>query len=114
MESASSAFPHRRAFWAVTGSAGGPQGGLVDSGQGLHRVSRGRVKKLANPFEFQSANNPVGLAIDSNPFDVQALHGHGALVADAAANTLLRFTRKTGLEVIAVSPQEVVSTANIQ
>jgi len=101
------------AHWAVTGATGGAPGGLIDSGQGLHRVFRGQPNKLVNLFDFEAANNPDGGAIESNPFDVQSLGRSRALIADAAANALLRFTGD-GVEVVAVFPLEVVSTASIK
>jgi len=102
-----------RSMWAVTGASGGPQGGTLDSGQGLHRIVGGQPTKLVNLFDFEAANNPDGGAIESNPFDVQSLGKRGGLIADAAANALLRFTRD-GVDVAAVFPLEVVSTDNIK
>jgi hypothetical protein len=103
-------------MWAVTGSSGGPAGGQIDSGQGLHLISNGKARKVANLFEFEKANNPVPPAspVESNPFDVQALGPHAALVADAAGNSLLRIDRSGDIKVLAVFPNEIVSTANIK
>lgn len=99
-------------MWAVTG-ANAPNG-LADTGQGLHRVSNGTVRLVANLYAFEATNNPDGGAVDSNPFDVHALGGRSALVADAAANDLLEFDARGRGRVLAVFPNEVVSTANIK
>jgi hypothetical protein len=71
-------------MFAVTGGFPGP------IRQKLFRVSRnGKTTLVADLFAFETAVNPDGGAIDSNPFDVAALGGSRALVADAAANALL-------------------------
>jgi hypothetical protein len=69
---------------------------------------------VANLFQFEAANNPDGQAVDSNPFDVQSLGGRFALVADAGANDLLRVDNQGNVTVLAVFPNELVSTANIK
>jgi len=99
-------------MWAVTG-ANAPNG-LNDTGQGLHRVSNGTTRKIANLFEFESTHNPDGGAVESNPFDIHALGGDAAIVADAAGNDLLVFDGRGNGRVLAVFPNEVVSTANIK
>jgi len=102
----------RGSWWAVRS---GPIG-TEDVGQALFRVSRGRAKMVVNLFEFEAENNPrdPGLPPESNPFDVQALDGEFALVADAAANDLLRVSSEGQVEVLAIFPNELVSTANIK
>ncbi len=107
----------RGAWWVVTGASG--EGGQVaDTGQGVYRVSKGKVRKLANLFDFEVANNPApsppGGGPESNPFDVQALGGDYALVADAAGNDLLLVDDEGNVEVVAVFPYEPVSSANIK
>ena len=52
--------------------------------------------------------------LESNPFDVQSLDGETALVADAAANDLLRVNNEGVVEVLAIFPNEFVSTGNIK
>jgi hypothetical protein len=104
----------RDSLWVTTGAAGGPNGGLSDTGQGLHRVSRGNTRKLINLFAFEVENNPAGGTVNSNPFDVQSLGGRAALVADAAGNDLLLVSNRDKTRVLAVFPNELVSTANIQ
>jgi hypothetical protein len=99
-------------LWAVVG--GQPAG--RDSGQGLYLLAPGGSTKIANLFEFETANNPDGVTTppESNPFDVQSVGPFGALVADAAANDLLFVDRHGNVRVLAIFPTEVVSTANIK
>lgn len=101
-------------WWVVRGGVDGEQ--HTDTGQGLYRVSRGSVRKLANLFEFEVANNPAhpSEVPQSNPFDVHSLSGEQALVADAAGNDLLRVDAEGHVEVVAVFPNEMVSTANLK
>jgi hypothetical protein len=101
-------------MWALTGAAGGEGGAIIDSGQGLHRVSQGGTKLIANLFAFEQANDPDGAGVDSNPFDVASLGGNAALVVDAGGNDLLRVDNQGNVEVLATFPDEVVSTANLQ
>ena len=81
-------------------------------------IVSGKPQKIANLFAFEAANNPHTApppnAPDSNPYDVQALGSHAALVVDAGGNTLLRVYRTGRVEVVAVFPDEVVPTANIK
>lgn len=102
----------RGSFW-VTRSG---NIGTEDVGQALFRVSNGRAKMIVNLFEFERDNNPrdPGLPPESNPFDVQALGGEYALVADAAGNDLLKVSSEGHVEVLAIFPNALVSTANIK
>ena len=102
----------RASMWVVTGAA--TEDGTFDSGQGLHRVSIGRARTVVNLFEFEAGANPDGGVVESNPFDVESLGGSGALVADAAANDLLMVNNRGGIDVLAVFPNELVSTANLK
>jgi hypothetical protein len=102
----------RGSFWVSTGAGEDPQS---DTGQGLYRVSRGQSHKVANLFEFEATVNPDNNEPpDSNPFDVQSLGGGAALVVDAGGNDLLRVDRQGNIHVLAVFPDELVSTANIK
>ncbi len=101
-------------LWATTGAAGGEEGAVSDTGQGLHRVSNGNTKLIANLFAFEEAHDPDGAGVDSNPFGVASLGGNSALVVDAGGNDLLRVDNQGTIEVIAVFPDELVSTANLQ
>ena len=101
----------RNSIWATTGG----QDPVVDSGQAIYRVSMGRTRLVVNLFDFEAANNPDGHdPFDSNPFDVQSLGGREALVVDAGGNDLLRVTNVGDVDVLAVFPDELVSTANIK
>jgi hypothetical protein len=106
-------------MWAVTGAgAPPPEGPQNDTGQGLHVIAHGEVRKVVNLFEFEKAFNPHTAAPpnlpDSNPYDVHALGPHAALVADAGGNDLLRVDRDGNVKVLAVLPDEIVSTENIK
>ena len=49
----------------------------------LFRVSRGSTRLIADLYQFEADNNPHPTAVDSNPFEVEAVNGGDALVADA-------------------------------
>jgi hypothetical protein len=99
-------------WWVSTGAGEDPE---ADTGQGLHRVSKGTAHEVVNLFEFEATVNPDGNdPPDSNPFDVQSLGGDAALVVDAGGNDLLRVDRQGHVDVLAVFPDELVSTANIK
>jgi hypothetical protein len=97
------------AVWATRG--GGAPG--VDSGQGLYRLSNGTMRRLVDLYAFEAAINPHPANVDSNPYDVAALGGEVAIVADAAGNDLLRIDDEGQVELLAVFPDEIVSTDNI-
>jgi sugar lactone lactonase YvrE len=101
-------------FFATTG------GGDLAAGAKLWRVSRGNARMVADIEAFETAHDPdatVGPAwkdpaceaVDpfsagpqSNPYNVAALSGGEALVADAAGNSLLSARTDGGVEVVAV------------
>lgn len=97
-------------LWALTAG----QDPETDSGQGLHRVSKGSSHMIANLFAFENTSDPDGAGVDSNPFDVASLGGNAALVVDAGGNDLLRVSNKGKIDVLAVFPDELVSTENLQ
>lgn len=97
-------------FWAITAGADP----TVSSNQSLYRIDGGVATKVADLFAFEAANNPHPAAVDSNPFDVLDLGRGSALVADAGGNDLLKVDSHGNIELIAVLPDEVVSTANIK
>jgi len=105
----------RSSMFAIT-SIGDPQTELPESAWGVYLVTGDQVTRVADLLDFEKANNPDGnLApdgIDSNPFDIEALTGSLALVADAGGNDLLAVDRKGTVDWVAALPQEVVSTAN--
>lgn len=101
----------RGSMW-VTTAGDDPR---ADTGQALWRVSGGKAKMVANLYEFEQTVNPDGNdPPDSNPFDVQSLGGRSALVVDAGGNDLLRVSNQGDVDVLAVFPDEPVSTANIK
>ena len=85
-----------------------------NSGQGLHRVSNGTSKLVANLFAFEEKWDPDGAGVDSNPFDVASLGGNAALVVDAGGNDLMRVSNQGKIQLLATFPDELVSTANFQ
>jgi hypothetical protein len=84
----------------------------------LHVNVKGQAHTVANLFEYEKAFNPHTGAPpnppDSNPYDVQALGPHAALVVDAGGNDLLRIDRAGNIKLLAVFPNEVVPTDNIK
>ncbi|MGZ8613178.1 MAG: ScyD/ScyE family protein [Actinomycetota bacterium] len=78
----------------------------------LYRIVDGRVKPVADLGAFEASVNPDGGEIDSNPFNVAALPGRRALVADAAANALLIVSRRGRIDWVATLPDEMVPTRN--
>jgi sugar lactone lactonase YvrE len=57
----------------------------------LSRVNpSGKVTDVLDLFAFEEENNPDGSIVDSNPYAVLALGGNDVLVADAAANAVIR------------------------
>ncbi|MGW8368655.1 MAG: ScyD/ScyE family protein [Gammaproteobacteria bacterium] len=103
----------RSSLWVLTGAAGNAQ---ADSGQGLHRASNGQSRKLINLWDYEETNNPAPPAEvpDSNPFDVESLGGDTALVADAGGNDLLWIDNQGNPTLLAVFPNELVSTDNVK
>ena len=105
----------RSAMFAIT-SIGDPATEQPDSAWGVYLVMDGEATKVADLLDFEKAHNPDGnLApggIDSNPFDIEALNGGSALVADAGGNDLLIVDRDGGVDWVAALPQELVTTAN--
>jgi hypothetical protein len=87
---------------AVTG-AGPPK-------QALYRVAGGRVTRIADLGEFEKTIDPARDGVDSNPFDLARRPGGGALVADAAGNSILVVDRRGHVDWIATLPKRTVST----
>jgi hypothetical protein len=96
----------RGSMFAITG------GGEGDTAARLYRISRGNVREIANLGAFEAAVNPDGGVIESNPFDVAALNGGQALIADAAGNSLLIADQQGNVDWVATLPLELVPTAN--
>lgn len=102
----------RSALWAIEGLTGEPG---EDTGQALYRASKGKNHKIADLFAFEENANPdEDVFIDSNPFDIQAIDGKTAVVADAGGNDLLKIDQQGSIDVLAVFPDELESTANIK
>jgi hypothetical protein len=102
----------KKALWATTGAGDNPE---ADTGQALYRISGSETKQVVNLFEFEATRNPDGNdPPDSNPFDVQSLGWRAALVADAGGNDLLKVRKNGHVKVLAVFPDELVSTENLK
>jgi len=102
----------RRSMWALEGLTGEPGD---DTGQGLYRAAEGKTRFVVDLYAFEENVNPDNADfIDSNPFDVQSLGGEAALVVDAGGNDLLRVDNQGNVEVLAVLPDEPVSTAHVK
>lgn len=101
----------RGSLFATTG--GGPE--TPPGTAQLFRVSNGRTALVADLRDFEATVNPDGSEIiDTNPFSVVALNGGRALVADAGGNVLLTVANDGSIDWVALFPEEIVSTANIQ
>ncbi len=102
----------RGSMFAITGL------GAPDP-QKLFRVSRGHTAEVADLFAFEQAVNPDGgdpaeEGIDSNPFDVEALGGGRALVADAGGNDLLIVDAKGNVDWVAAFPPQLAPTDSVK
>ena len=98
----------RGAMFALTAGGGDPSAGM------LYRVSRGDITAIADLIAFEEAENPDGGLIDSNPYDVAALNGGTALVADAAGNDLLNIDNQGNIDWVAIFPPELASVDQAQ
>lgn len=106
-----------RGYWAVTGEGENP-----GDGTRLYRINkRGKVTEVADLGAYERANNSDGglqedgvtPELDSNPLDL-ARQGNQVFVADAAANAILRVNPSGRINLVAVLPTQVVSTADIK
>jgi hypothetical protein len=95
-------------MFAITGI------GDVPTAAKLFRVSQGSTREIADLYAFEAAVNPAGGEIDSNPFDVEALKGGSALVADAGGNDLLVVDQRGNVDWVATFPGELVSTNHLK
>jgi hypothetical protein len=89
-------------------------GGADPTSAKLWRIEKGKVSLWADLGAFEATVNPDGAEINPNPFDVQALPGGRALVADAGANALLIVEPDGTIDWIATLPSQLVSTANVK
>jgi hypothetical protein len=98
-------------MWAITTGADV----LADTGQAFwHIDGDGNATLIANLFAFEAKYNPHPVAVDSNPFDVEDAGDGEALVADAGGNTLLKINKHGKVKLVAVLPNELVSSANAE
>lgn len=96
-------------LWALTGGFGGPNAST------LFRVGGdGSTTPVADLGAFEEKRNPHKTLIESNAFDVADLGGGEAVVADAAGNDVLLVDKHGKVKLIAVFPDQLVSTANLK
>lgn len=95
-------------MFAITGKGDAPSSGK------LYRVSNGSTRMIADLSAFEAVANPDGGEVDSNPYDVAALNGGKALVADAGGNDLLVVDQQGKVDWVATLPDELASTANLK
>ena len=69
---------------------------------------------ITNLFTFEHDKNAHPTAVDTNPFDVTDFGRGRALVADAGGNDLIKVERFGQAKLVAVLPDELVSTDNIR
>jgi hypothetical protein len=79
----------------------GPAGALL--GTLLHVSASGEWRVIADISAYESAMNPAGGPIDSNPFGALAVPG-ARVVTDAGGNSLLRIAATGDISTIAVFP----------
>jgi len=96
-------------MFALTGGGADP----LTAGK-LYRISQGSQRQIADLLAYEADNNPDGGIIDSNPFDVAALTGGEALVADAAGNDLLIVDQQGNIDWVATLPLEMAPTAHVK
>lgn len=95
-------------LWAITGGAPG-----IEDRQFLYRVDEnGNATVVADLWAFEEKFDPHPSDVNSNPFDVEDLGGGEALVVDAGGNSLLTVDKHGKVKLVAVLPEELVSTAN--
>jgi hypothetical protein len=75
------------------------------SGSVIKMAASGQWKVVADILGHETAENPAGGAVDSNPFGIVAEPG-GLLVADAGGNSLLGVARNGRVETLAVFPSQ--------
>ena len=102
-------------MFAITGGNGpGVNACAAPGACKLYRVSRGKARVIADLGLYEATVNPDAPEVNPNPFDVAALSGGEALVADAGGNDLLIVNNAGEIDWIATLPVELVSTANVK
>lgn len=92
----------RRSMHAISGGETGM----------LYRITGTTAWPMADIAAFEAAVNPDGGHIETNAFDVAALPGGSALIADAAGNALLVAGPTGALDWVANLPHELAPTDN--
>jgi hypothetical protein len=90
---------------------------LQSAGEGsqfLYKVDEGQAVPFADVGAFEHKRNPHPALVESNPFDVADLGDGEAAVSDAAGNDVVSVNKHGKVKLVAVLPNEDVSTANIK
>lgn len=72
----------------------------------IMRLNYGSSAVAADLLAYETAHNPDGAQIDSDPYGL-ALNGRGEIVTDAAANDLLSISRTGVISTLAVFPSQM-------
>jgi hypothetical protein len=72
----------------------------------IMRLNYGSSAVAADLLAYETAHNPDGAQIDSDPYGL-ALNGRGEVVTDAAANDLLSISRTGVISTLAVFPSQM-------
>jgi sugar lactone lactonase YvrE len=73
------------------------------------RIDRGAKTKVANVSSYEFEHNPAGDNKDSDPYGIAWADG-GLLVADAAANSLLRVSLDGNVSTVATFPAQAIGS----
>lgn len=90
-----------------------PEDAPAGAGSKVVRLNKNKVREVADLLAFETANNPDGGGVESNPFDLELLQNKDMLVADAAGNDLLFVTKRGDVDWVATFPLQDVSTDHL-
>jgi len=79
--------------------------GGTSFGSVIKMAASGQWKPVADILQHETAKNPAGGPVDTNPFGVLAEPGE-TLIADAGGNSLLSVSRNGRVETVAVFPSQ--------
>ncbi len=84
------------------------RGDMLALTSSLYRISKGKVRMIADLQAFEEANDPAGDGTEegSNPFDLARMTGGKTLIADAAGNDLLVADEKGRVDWVATFPTQ--------
>jgi hypothetical protein len=84
------------------------RGDMLALTSSLYRISKGKVRMIADLQAFEEVNDPAGDGTEegSNPFDLARMAGGKTLIADAAGNDLLIADQKGRVDWVASFPTQ--------